>query len=392
MSKSEPSKSIEKPTNKESPPLYLFIIWEKSRKKSDDIFNDLGKKFIIRDVYEVSWSKKQFIDNLKRFYGTIETAQEKAKIFGAGAFLLVLVTDPNPKFLEMETPKGLETINSNILASKKLYRKWIGKDFAVHSSISEKESNHNITLFFGKPSKILDRELTKNWDGSIKKLESELTGKNGWKDMKQLLNVLNGMYYVILRNFDSLPDQLNQKDIDILTGNPMMKQIITPDSFNVDEKVIPTRIGDKKIIFDYKNARDHYFDRKWSENILKRRIFHANGFYVPCAEDYFYTLLYHVIFQKPLSFDRYKNKLISLADELSIINPEEEIFYNFDKSKEFLNKYLNKMGYRNTKSFKYKFFHSGVFRYVFTSIYLAKTKGLKFLLSTIKTKIKRKLL
>jgi hypothetical protein len=200
------------------------------------------------------------------------------------------------------------------------------------------------------------------------------------------------MYYVILRNFDSLPDQLNQKDIDILTGNPMMKQIITPDSFNVDEKVIPTRIGDKKIIFDYKNARDHYFDRKWSENILKRRIFHANGFYVPCAEDYFYTLLYHVIFQKPLSFDRYKNKLISLADELSIINPEEEIFYNFDKSKEFLNKYLNKMGYRNTKSFKYKFFHSGVFRYVFTSIYLAKTKGLKFLLSTIKTKIKRKLL
>ena len=89
-------------------PLYLFIIWEKSREKTNPIFDDLGKKFVIREVYEVTWSKEKFIKNLKRFYGTISTAQQKAELFGAGPFLLVLVSDPNPNFTELETIKGIQ--------------------------------------------------------------------------------------------------------------------------------------------------------------------------------------------------------------------------------------------------------------------------------------------
>ena len=70
---------LEKNTHFESTSLYLFIIWEKSRKKSDMIFDDMNKKFVIRDVYEVTWDRKQFIDNMRRFYGTLETAQQKSE-------------------------------------------------------------------------------------------------------------------------------------------------------------------------------------------------------------------------------------------------------------------------------------------------------------------------
>ena len=47
---------------------YLFIIWEKSRKKAEPVLDDIQKKFVIREVYDVIWSKKYAIDNLKRFY------------------------------------------------------------------------------------------------------------------------------------------------------------------------------------------------------------------------------------------------------------------------------------------------------------------------------------
>ena len=33
--------------------LYLFIIWEQSRNKSDDIISDIQSKFIIREIFEI---------------------------------------------------------------------------------------------------------------------------------------------------------------------------------------------------------------------------------------------------------------------------------------------------------------------------------------------------
>ena len=48
---------------------YLFIIWEQSRKKSDEIISDIQSKFIIREIFEITWSEKYFLNNLRRFYG-----------------------------------------------------------------------------------------------------------------------------------------------------------------------------------------------------------------------------------------------------------------------------------------------------------------------------------
>ena len=55
--------------HKDESKLYLFIIWEKSRNKTDQILDDLREKFVIKDVYQVKWSKENFLNNLRRFYG-----------------------------------------------------------------------------------------------------------------------------------------------------------------------------------------------------------------------------------------------------------------------------------------------------------------------------------
>ena len=57
------------------------------------------------------------------------------------------------------------------------------------------------------------------------------------KENTKILFTLNGTnHYVILRNFEELPEKFQQKDLDILTENTLMKYIIDFDcSLNVKE-------------------------------------------------------------------------------------------------------------------------------------------------------------
>ena len=133
---------------------YIFIIWEKARNKTDEIIDDLNKNYVVRNVIEITWSKNEFLNNLRRFYGqSLPDADKKAEVCGTGPFLLIVVTDLNPKFNE-PSKSGISSdrdyVNVNIFNSKEKYRKIIGKEFTVHSSISQNETNHNLTLLFGK--------------------------------------------------------------------------------------------------------------------------------------------------------------------------------------------------------------------------------------------------
>ncbi len=205
----------------------------------------------------------------------------------------------------------------------------------------------------------------------------------------QLFNVLNGMRYVILRNFENLPSTLNLKDIDILTEQPTIRLVTNPNFLKTKDRIsaLTVNIKNQNVLFDFKFVMDYYFDKKWSENIIKKRILHVNGFYVPCTEDQFYTLLYHVIFQKQSSFKKYKQNLLSLSKELMITEINEKTINDFRYLKNFLKLYMKTMNYSDTTSFKYKFLHNTLFRYFLTSVFILKTKGLKNLLHIIKLKI-----
>ena len=386
--------------NKESG-FYLFIIWEKSRKKTDLVLGDIKKKFVIREIYDVIWSKKYAIDNLKRFYGSMATAQQKADMTGAGPFLLILVTDTNPKFRAEKTVlNDTNIINTNVYDAKMLYREWIDNEYAIHGSLSDKETNHDVTLLLRKNINELDKELPKKWDGSIKKLESELIGYDGWDDMKQLFSILNGTSnYVILRNFENFPEKIS-RDVDILAENleiiPVINaEIDSPRTINTMSHTmfhiqigLNVKIDNETISFDLRIVGDSYYDDKWSQDILKRRVLNPNGFYTPCKEDYFYTLLYHAIFHKGIISDRYNKRLVDLAAELEIKEISKDFFYDFKKSRDFLKKYMRRMGYHDTTSLQYKTFHYELFRLIRVSIFLLKNRGIKFFFEVAQHKIK----
>ena len=97
--------------------LYVFIIWEKSRGQTQNILDDLKKKFVIREIFEVEWNKENFLDNLKRFYGqSLSDAEEKAKVCGIGQFLVIVISDSKPDLREPSKSKfSLEKMYQLIL-------------------------------------------------------------------------------------------------------------------------------------------------------------------------------------------------------------------------------------------------------------------------------------
>jgi hypothetical protein len=371
--------------------LYLFIIWKNSLHKKDIILEDIKKKFIIREVFEISWNEKEFENNLKRFYGSLlSNASEKAELCGKGSFLLIIISDPNARIEKRFLDDVNEVdVNLNVYDCKMKYRKWIGVDFALHASNSQKETSHDLMLLLGEKVEDLEKKLAKKWDKVIKKKVSELIGHKKWNNIKQLLDVLNETTnYVILRNFEELPDKLIHHDIDILTDDVKSISNIINESEDADGKA-PITVGDKEILLDFRYQEGHHYDEKWAKDILKRRIMYQNKFYVPCDKDYFYTLLYHAIIQRKIR-EEYKKILCQLARRNNIHENIEGILEDFDKSKKILVDYMSKMGYHRTtidRRILYKIRHGEIIRLINTSIFLTKKYGIRFLLTKIKIKI-----
>jgi len=378
--------------------LYLFLIWEHARTREDFILEEIKKQFIIRDVYEIKWNEKNFSDNMRRFYGPkLGNVFEKTNLCGTGSFLLIIISDSNPKFGRRRTANGMEMVNLNLYNSKRQYRKLTSKGFAIHSSLTSKETNDDLTLLLGKNTTDLEKTFPKKWDDSLKKIESDLMGQNGWTDMKELLYVLNStINYVILRNFEGLPDKIfayEHNDVDILTDDFLRIPYLANGGKSPLNDIFPetVKIGNKELSFDFGFPGDGYYDEKWSKDILKRRVFY-NGFYVPSNEDYFYSLFYHAIFYQMKVSDEYKKKLVDLAEILNLNEISQQTLEDLDKSKKFLEQYMTRMGYLHTNSLKYKILHNKLSQYTKLSIYLWKKHGRQFLFTVIKRKIKRTIL
>ncbi len=379
---------------------YIFIIWEKARNKTDEIINDLDKKFVIRNVIEITWSQNEFLNNLKRFYGrSLPDAKEKSYVCGTGPFLVVIVSDINPKFNE-PSKSGIslerDYVNSNILNCKLKYRKLIGKKFTIHSSVSKNETEHNLTLLFGKNIDDFTKELPTKWDGIIKKIKLDLIGTDGWKNMNELFYVMNGtVNYVVLRNFEGMPSEFDYNDVDLLVEDEKLAYIVKKDFSLVKDNLrsIKIKVGTNNITLNPNYVGDHYYDQKWEKDILKRRVLHDNGFYIPNKSDYFYALLYHVIFhdrwKKIINIrEDYKKLLLNLAKELKLEEVTEISLNNKNLLEILIKKYIKKSFYNRTDTITYKIRYNETSRLFKTSLFILKTHGIKHLSYAIKEKIK----
>jgi len=342
---------------------------------TDDILNDLKKKFELLEVYEVNWSPEFFSDNMSRFYGVnLPPGAFKANQHDFGPFLLCIIEDKNPIYGNRETAKGETHVNINTFDAKQTYRSWTGGGNNIHASNTEEETEHDLVLLLGKNLKDIRNSLPQAWNGKIKSIDSDLVGSKGWKNTSQLFYVLNAtVNYLVLRNFENISDLHVQNnvwgdsDIDILTNQVEQIRFITNAKKILEEKNQEfhlVMIANKDVLL---HVGEQYYDPKWANDILNRKVLSQHGFYTPNDEDHFYSLLYRGLVQKPMVPDDYIERLVSLSSKLKINNLTRESsstaswFFSgkltvnsfgncsssipYDIAIEILDAYMRKMGY-----------------------------------------------
>lgn len=357
--------------------VHLFIIWEHARTIEQKIISDISKKFRILKIYEVHWSKEKFSENLSRFYGTQLPPNSKKEVHvGTNPFLAIIVEDNNPVYEVHTTTKGDKKVNTKLFTSKSEHREWTGGGHKIHASNTTEEADHNLTLLFGKNSKDFIKSIGNKSSLQIEEWHNDLAGSNGWDSLEQLFYVLNNtIKYVVLRNFDPLPNNYyskNHGDIDLLVSNYDDARFITNATsvFKKNYRVYSTvKIAEEKIFFDFRHLDDNYYDKAWEEHILNYRKF-KKCFYIPSEEDYFYSLLYHAIIQKPELSSDYKKNLVALAKTNGIKLSQSS--FKTNEAIDLLSNFLSTNNYSFTQpNDKSVYFHSD-------NIRRGVSKGVKF--------------
>ena len=314
--------------------LHLFIIWENGRDKQEEIINDIKNNFKIIKVYEVQWNKDIFSKNLSRFYGTnLPKGSGKEIRCGNGKFLLVVLKDTKPKYEERVTSKGKKIVNINMFDKKEQYRQITGGGDKIHGTNSEIETNHDLTLLLGK--NIIDflKVNNKEWDGKVEEVCNDLLGEKQWNTVEEMFYALNNcLNYAILRNYESLPDEIyenDHNDIDIICESMEDAAYVlnaTP-VFHEEYRVhYQTSVEGRIAYFDLRHIGDNYYYEKLEKDILKEREYNEKGFYTLNKQNYFYTLLYHALIHKTIFKDDYKEKLMNMQIQNVDMNTSIELY------------------------------------------------------------------
>ncbi len=336
------------------PEYHLFIIWPKARCLEERIIQDIMLRFEIVDLCEMHWSDSYFSENLTRFYGEkLPVGSHKERHCGRGPFLVSVIKDPKPKYANRETSTGNKTVNINLFDAKSLYRKWTGGGHKIHATNDPHETQHDLVLLFGREAEKYYHSDIRNT--RLRKVTKDLVGADGWRSISEFFYVLNNtIQYVVLRNFECLPYQYTLEkhgDIDLLVEDYQAARYIANASkvYKSRARVLTrVKINEKNVLVDLRHVGDNYYDERWQRDILLRRVLLNNQIYVPSAEDYFYSLLYHAAVQKPVIADDYRGRLVELAQNADIEGIDKKMFEKPLLVRQLLNSFLKQKNYRFT--------------------------------------------
>lgn len=332
--------------------LHMFVLWERAKPEWDTILRSISQRFSLIQVFSNRWSKEHVSNNFLRLYGSAPNnalsealTKERRDAVGEGEFLLIVVEDSKPVYGFEQTFSGkVEMVNRNITAAKAEYRKIAGGGIRIHSSNSIAEFFRDCTLLLGID--LLQGVLESEPSSDRTTLAQDLAGTDGWGSVAQLLaHLLPSTNYLVLRNFEDLPNiKLSpDTDLDVLVHDAEDFAAIANAQVSVErfgKFSCNAKIGDKYLRLDVRFVGDGYYDTRWQDAMLRGNLLHMNIAPIPSAEDHFFSLLYHVKLHKPAVSTHYADRLSRLAREIGLDNFDPESAGDNARSAKLLAGYL----------------------------------------------------
>ena len=139
-----------------APERFLFVIWEKARKRETQLLEVISSHFKVMRNYEVAWPHRHFTANLAAFYGWKSRFcwWNKARKCGRGPFLVIEVEDPMPKWVHGRDTSGHDLVlNANIRDVKKKLRAIDGHSNHIHAALPSEEVAHELVALASADAK-----------------------------------------------------------------------------------------------------------------------------------------------------------------------------------------------------------------------------------------------
>lgn len=330
-----------------------FALWKSAQPFRQQIRQLLQEQFEVLLETEIVWSDQHFHHNANRLYeAPIFEGQAKSSLhaekIGGNTFVLFVVKDSDPRYtFAMSVSKKIELSNLNVVNAKYTIRDWIKKDsgikYGVHSTNSIYEFFVQAPLLLGID--LFDR-LLNGEKLMIDRLEKDLEGAEGWKDYREVFQILNlSSNYLVQRSFETLPEKNEEKDLDLLADN--YQRLASALGITQDKKRPykgTVTIGGEEISIDIRFVGDKYYDVSWQKDMLRYKVF-RNGLYIPREDDYFFSLLFHSKVQKPEVKKKYYGILSVLAQQLHFDWFDHSLLSDDKTIGEILNGYFKSNGY-----------------------------------------------
>tara|TARA_Y100000361_G_scaffold118134_1_gene109413 strand:- start:3081 stop:4040 length:960 start_codon:yes stop_codon:yes gene_type:complete len=230
---------------------------------------------------------------------------------GQTPFNIYIINDNKPKYEYRNTSKGLRKVNSKLFDLKTTLRKITG-GYKIHATDNIQETKDNLRCL---------------------SLFDKYYNQKVFKDISHVFDTLNffsELKWVVMRNFEEMPSNVTideHLDIDLLVNDYfLVKTILDAESatdLRYDDggpRILNfVYIGNTKILFDFRQVGDNYYDINFQQKMLDTRITLRN-FYTPNNEFHIFGLIYHAIIHKPAISDTYKKVFIQYGIEEQDIN------------------------------------------------------------------------
>ncbi len=342
--------------------LITFIIWQSGINHLNRLLYEISQKFEIKSVYNLSWSKKDIIDNLNKLYPNREFDYNSRKLYECGfnndnmRVFVIIVLDNTPNY---EADKNLNAI----IFKKKERNKHPESQNFLHCSDNESEAFYNLrSLIDIDKSEFMSLKNRKTifCYCDILKYPHKIVcfEDKTFDSIQEVFEVLNrNVRWTVLRNWEKLPDMpidKNHGDLDILVDKyyktvallrARKPKHINSQSYRVHHYV---KIKSNILPVDIRYLGDNYYDLKWEIKLLNNRVY-SKGFYRLNNKDYFWSLFYHAYIHKFSVSDEYKYKLNRLE---KYSERKEKINYFISKpyyNLKYLNKFMKEDKYAYTK-------------------------------------------
>lgn len=269
----------------ESVEQHLIIDWSDSFSEGDMINHIKAGGLEFKEVIKVSKLENKS-KTITKFYDVGFKVNDER---GATDFTIYLVNSPCC-YDYRKTTKGKRLVNTKLFDLKKKLRSKVKSKIHATDNIQETKDNLKVLGLYEK------HYIRKEF-----------------KDISEVFDVLNKLEdfkYVIMRNFEGIPDDITideHFDVDLLVSNYYMaKCALDATSVKCRGKKFEdggcrilnsVLVDGKEAWFDLRHLGDNYYDINLEKKMLSERV-PCKNFYIPDAETHRYTLIYHAVIHK----------------------------------------------------------------------------------------------